>query len=212
MKISATASNIETICDRLASGEINLAQAAKETGWALFTDEGTDENPVLVPEPNVIHADDGNGEVTYTNVTAEQAAQEYVDGGSWGNIEETEWVRVFTWMEGINESGEIVDFNRERHSIAIDPPEPPCTDGQDHDFQSPHEIVGGLESNPGVHGHGGGVTITEVCMHCGCERFTDTWAQNPETGEQGLESVRFTADKYAEEVSKNDEEEEEEDD
>jgi hypothetical protein len=71
----------------------------------------------------------------------------------------------------------------------------------DHDWQSPHALVGGLKENPGVRGHGGGVVIHEVCVHCGTLRVTDTWAQNPSTGEEGLESVRYEAGKYADEVA-----------
>jgi hypothetical protein len=211
MKIKATKATIAAICDRLADKEITLAQAAEETGWALFTDDGTEENPVLVPYPDVMHADDGNAELTYPGTDAEDAAHEYVEsGGDWGDREETLWIKVYTWIEGIDESGEIVRVNKETHTVTLDPIEPDCKDGQEHDWQSPYEIVGGIEENPGVWGHGGGVTITEVCMHCGCERFTDTWAQNPETGEQGLTSVAYTENKYADEVSAESEETEEE--
>jgi len=69
--------------------------------------------------------------------------------------------------------------------------DPDCASGHDHDWCSPLEVVGGCKSNPGVHGHGGGVVITEVCSHCGCYRVTDTWAQRPDTGQQGLTSVEY---------------------
>lgn len=72
----------------------------------------------------------------------------------------------------------------------LDPDEPYCT-GASHDWQSPHEVLGGLEENPGVWGHGGGVIIRRVCAHCGAYRITDTWAQRPDTGEQGLTSIRY---------------------
>ena len=42
-----------------------------------------------------------------------------------------------------------------------------------------------------MYGHGGGVIITEVCRHCGRYQITDTWAQNPENGEQGLTSTEY---------------------
>jgi hypothetical protein len=72
----------------------------------------------------------------------------------------------------------------------VDPEEPDCS-AADHDWCSPIEVVGGIDSNPGVWGHGGGVKITEVCRHCGGYRITDTWAQRQDTGEQGLESVEY---------------------
>jgi hypothetical protein len=37
-------------------------------------------------------------------------------------------------------------------------------------------------------------------MICGCERTTDTWAQNPTTGERGLLSVTYEVGKYADEI------------
>ena len=78
-------------------------------------------------------------------------------------------------------------------TIDIDPIEPICTK-DDHDWQAPIELVGGIEENPGVQGHGGGVIIHEICVHCATHRRTDTWAQNPATGEQGLDSVSYEAD------------------
>lgn len=79
----------------------------------------------------------------------------------------------------------------EKVTTAIEPLVPPCLDDEDHDWQSPIELVGGLRENPGVIGHGGGVRIHAVCMRCRCERVTDTWAQRPDTGEEGLESVTY---------------------
>lgn len=84
--------------------------------------------------------------------------------------------------------------------IALQPTEPSCPGADDHDWQSPHAIVHGLECNPGVFGHGGGVLVREVCMNCGCERTTDTWATDRQTGEQGLTSVRYAPGKYADEI------------
>lgn len=83
-------------------------------------------------------------------------------------------------------------------TVTVEPKEPPCVNGRDHDWRSPHRIVGGLKENPGVRGHGGGVVSTEVCGACGCERLTDTWAQDPLTGEQGLTSVTYTPNQHAE--------------
>jgi hypothetical protein len=82
------------------------------------------------------------------------------------------------------------DGTDERLEVAIDPPTPPCRKGQEHDWQAPHPIVGGLRDNPGVLGHGGGVLIHEVCARCGRQRHTNTWAQDSR-GRQGLQSVRY---------------------
>ena len=104
----------------------------------------------------------------------------------------TIWVRVGVRCEATGE--------RRSGYVALDPEEPECPDDVNHDWQSPYEILGGLKENPGVRGHGGGVIVSKVCMYCGCERVTDTWAQNPENGEQGLRSVEYHEGRYSEEV------------
>lgn len=104
------------------------------------------------------------------------------------------------WCDAyVEEIGNEEDMYSEHVTVAINPPEPKCT-ADSHDWQSPYRIVGGIEENPGVWGHGGGVIIKECCMNCGCLRETDTWAQRPDTGEQGLESVRYVEGYYAEEL------------
>lgn len=145
---------------------------------------------------NTYKCDDGNAEVEITADSAQEAAEEYVSDGDWGEIESTTWINVYVQE---TKDGEDVG-RRERCKVGLHPKDPSCTQDE-HDWQAPHSIVGGLKENPGVHGHGGGVTIAEVCMHCGCERVTDTWAQDPETGEQGLESVKYTPRKYEDEVA-----------
>lgn len=136
---------------------------------------------------DTIYANDGNYEVSYDGLTHSEAAQKYVDDGDWGEITSTIWISVSTYLKDAD--GEICD--EEGHCIAIDPPEPDCIDGQEHDWREEHTVVGGLADNPGVFGHGGGVICKDVCAHCGAYRLTDSWAQNPETGEQGLDSVEY---------------------
>ena len=51
-----------------------------------------------------------------------------------------------------------------------------CSEDE-HDWQRPHHIVGGIKDNPGVWGKGAGVEITECCMHCGDRRVTTTNVQ-----------------------------------
>ena len=111
-----------------------------------------------------------------------------VRGGDCGR-NETIWVHA-GWSRS--------NGDRWSESVRIDPAEPQCSSV--HDWQSPIEIVGGIKENPGCWGHGGGVIIEEVCLHCGCGRTTDTWAQNPETGEQGLHSLKYELGKYSEQV------------
>lgn len=151
------------------------------------------------------YADDGGAELHFPAAEdAEDAAREYVDGGDYQDDEGTVYVEVHAYRRGtvLDVDGDEVELilDSEWHTITVEPEEPECTSGE-HDWQSPHEIVGGIEENPGVQGNGGGVIIHEVCMHCGCGRTTDTWAQNPVNGAQGLTSVRYEAGKYADEIA-----------
>ncbi|MEA3225106.1 MAG: hypothetical protein U9Q07_04085 [Planctomycetota bacterium] len=138
--------------------------------------------------------DDGNAEIDIEADSAREAAQEYVDGGDWGMDEDdasTTWIDVRVWK--CDENGQIVDEDEsELVTITLQPPEPRCHDGEDHDWKRP-EWLGGCKENPGVQGHGGGTRGTDVCRRCGCYRHWDGWAQRPDTGEQGLDSVRYTA-------------------
>lgn len=114
---------------------------------------------------------------------ARSAAREWVRGGDYDTSEGTVRERV-----AISDAdGDDV----ETLTVAIDPTEPDCAEDRTHEWRAPVAVVGGLSENPGVFGHGGGVIMHEVCRHCGTERVTDTWAQDPATGEQGLESVRY---------------------
>ncbi len=109
------------------------------------------------------------------------AADEYGRGGWDDNATATWWARV-----SVREPGGEAAW----HTVTIDPTPPGCSEPE-HDWQSPHAVVGGLAENPGVVGHGGGVCIVEVCRNCGAYRDTDTWAQDPATGRQGLDAVAY---------------------
>lgn len=141
-------------------------------------------------------ADDGNCEVHYPDAeSGREAAQEYVDGGDWGDRSATFWITVHAWQEcrSVNAQGEMITghYARDSHTIAVDPDEPACAEDHDHEWASDHEVVGGLRENPGVWANAGGVIIREHCLHCGRYRVTDTWAKNPEDGVQGLTSIRY---------------------
>lgn len=131
--------------------------------------------------------DDGNGKLEIEADSAEEAAKKYVDGGSWGEINSTIWLNIYVQEVGVNK--------RERIKVTVNPDEPKCIQ-DNHNWQSPQSIVGGIESNPGVWGHEGGVIINEVCINCGCKKTTDTWTQDRETGEQGFTSITYEKDFY----------------
>jgi hypothetical protein len=126
----------------------------------------------------------------------EKACESAKDGDYAEALENgTIWVDVTVTAD--EEDGETLSDP----NYAIDPPEPRCGDnGGDHVWASPLSIVGGCKENPGVYGHGGGITSKEVCLRCGCEEFSDSWAQNRDNGMQGLDSVSYTPRKYEDEV------------
>ena len=84
-----------------------------------------------------------------------------------------------SWADGTltDPDGEI-----EQLSVQVDPEEPGCTERTGHQWA---QVKGSLW------GHGGGVEYTELCGRCLLLRDTDTWAQRPDTGEQGLRSVTY---------------------
>lgn len=135
-------------------------------------------------EPREYTFSGGGGTETYVLSPSEVAEdwQDWMADGDWGDRTKTSWVH-----------GHATDEfeERTRYIYAIEPDEPDCIEGEDHDWHAPYSVLGGLRENPGVWGHGGGVRATEVCAHCGTYQTTDSWAQDPETGEQGSRSTEY---------------------
>jgi hypothetical protein len=119
--------------------------------------------------------------VTCTPGELDAAVEADVRSGDYSG-EGTQYVDILVTSE---------DGTEDRRTIVIEPEAPECADGEEHDWQSPLALVGGIAENPGVWGHGGGIKIHEVCCHCGAHRHTDTWAQRMDTGEQGLREVSY---------------------
>lgn len=139
--------------------------------------------------------DDSGGWVEIHASSLREAKLEAVDwvrSGDWGTAESTIWVRVeVTRTETDEDENEVEVESSGPITVAIDPDEPECAAGHEHDWRTPYAVVGGMRENPGVWGHGGGYVSHDVCRHCGARRVSDSWAQDPETGEQGLDSVRY---------------------
>lgn len=115
----------------------------------------------------------GNGdEVEITAPTADEAAETYAYDGEWGPILGAVWITVHTED---SETGE-----EEAVTIQIDQPEPPCREGDGHDWKD----------GP-VFGNGGGVISTDTCRKCGMTRTFNSWATNPEDGTQGWEVTTY---------------------
>lgn len=178
-----------------AVDQVALAQEALEAARAALVDSDCPRQWDLREEG-----------YEYDEITADSAeealgiARDNCDRANYPESEGTLYINIRVSCE---ETGEDAS-----ETVTLEAPEPDCAHSETHDWCSPHSLVGGLEENPGVHGKGGGVVVTEVCRHCGCKRVTDTWAQNPSTGEQGLESVEYEEDAYtAEELEEAFEEE-----
>ncbi len=141
--------------------------------------------------------EEGFAYVAITASSAEEALEVAVDNCDRANYPDSVGTLFIDVSVECEETGE-----RDSKTVTLEPDEPDCARGHEHDWQSPHALVGGLEENPGVHGHGGGVIIAEVCPHCGCKRVTDTWGQNPSNGQQGLRTVSYEEEAYtAEEIA-----------
>ena len=136
------------------------------------------------PRTYTIRDDGGSWTITSTPANFRADAKQSVLEGDWfGNGEP----RTIFW------DGRVVceaDGTDEALEVTIDPPEPKCRKGHEHDWQAPHEIVGGLKENPGVLGSGGGIKSHEVCAHCGWQRHGDTWAHD-NRGREGLHAVSY---------------------
>jgi len=112
--------------------------------------------------------------VTATPATLREAVQQSVREGDWGT--RGSWV----WH------GYALDpITNEDTRIDVDMPAtmPACATGKHHVWSAPHEVVGGIQENPGVWGHGGGVVIREVCRYCGRYKVTDTYATDTSNGQ-----------------------------
>lgn len=148
-------------------------------------------------------SEDG-GEETIQAKSLEAAVErlkEWLSEGDYGEIKSTIWVtgHVSEWIDDDDDDDgwEVT----ETVTVSIDPSEPKCSDGHyGHDWHQDVRIVGGIKENPGVWGHGGGVVIVEACHKCGCGKTTDTWAQNPSTGEQGLTSVKYVQNEFSDAI------------
>jgi len=156
------------------------------------------EDGILIVYPGQWTAKDtGGGEMEIEADNAHDAAKEFFEGNDW----EPGSVEVHAWRTGIDSDGDIVRVGKETHSFEVDTPEPECEDSAGHDWQNPHRIVGGIKENPGVWGSNhGGVSITSVCMKCGCKRVVDTGATDYSSGLR-CTTTEYDQGYYAEEIA-----------
>ena len=124
----------------------------------------------------------------------EDAMQQAREWAAEGSYEERVMVRVS--VHEVDEDGEwLSDGESDSDEVAAGPePKPPATDcgteDEDHDWQRPQELVGGLNENPGVFSTGGTrLDFHEVCARCGLRKHS--WDQgtqrNPGDLDEGVE-------------------------
>jgi hypothetical protein len=136
-----------------------------------------------------------------TEKEARRRAREWAREGVTGEITSTVWADCYLERLTVDSDGDLAWIDVDTLTVSIDPAEPKCT-GAGHEWTAPHAIVGGCESNPGVWGDGGGVRWVELCSRCGCGRHGGNWGQRPDTGEQGLDWVRFEIGEFSAEIAK----------
>ncbi|WP_019592023.1 hypothetical protein [Thioalkalivibrio sp. ALE20] len=123
-----------------------------------------------------------------TMTEALEQAKDLLREGDWPHEGKTAYVAAEVVEIQEDPDGNEIELDHSAVSVRLDPPVPPCEADQ-HDWCSPHELLGGLEENPGVSGNGGGVIITEVCRHCGRYRVTNTWDQSQ--GPEPVETIEY---------------------
>lgn len=177
--------------------------AANYPGWAVVDENGVGiaaDSPdrasktlFLLPPDAPWMADDGNQEIETSASTALGAAEEYVSDGDWGEGKSS--VRVHVWREALDYDGETVRVAESSHDV--DAGEDPravgeCgTDDDDHDWEAPLELVGGLRENPGVFSTGGtSFRFESVCVNCGTYRTRTSAGMQRNPGEPS-ETVEY---------------------
>jgi len=112
--------------------------------------------------------------------------EEIVRDGSWDVTPEGGSIRLEVYAKAL-ETGET-----EHTHITLDPEEPECLKGIDHEWSDDHSLVGGCEASPGVWGNGAGTISNEVCVYCGTKKISRTCSQGQycET-DHDFDSVRY---------------------
>lgn len=145
--------------------------------------------------------DDGNSEIIEAEDmdAAKEMAEEIWQDGSWDNK-----IYIDVYIQQLDFDDEpIGDMDEIEVECGEEPPEPDCADGEEHEWESPHELVGGLTENPGVWSTGGTTYVTKtVCKNCGIYRTETEYGsqRNPQQCDQveyedsDYESLKWVAE------------------
>ena len=187
--------------ERVADPGEPTEEPVRVAGLAFFDEVG--EDAVDAPMLTFVCWDGHGDEEEVLAETDEEAAQEYVDGVTWGDGASTVFVDVMVAEVGealLDEDGDIDWDSRDGRAdftVAVEPDEPACGANAARAFLAAvtgrqAQTLGHDWTKTGVSGVGGLVNVTEVCSLCGVRRITDTWAQDSR-GRQGLTSIRYDA-------------------
>jgi hypothetical protein len=104
----------------------NLTEGAAEQIIQALLDDYEEEAAIEILKQHgvsVIVADDGNAEVEYPHCdTLNEAVNEFVEDGDWGDPSSAIWIDVYAWRRW--KLGSIVhDEDREHFTVEIDPEE-----------------------------------------------------------------------------------------
>lgn len=169
---------MEDLVEMVKYSEFKKRHPDAETGGEIS------EDAFVVVDPGWWAGDGAGADLYFPDAKDEgESADAYVDGGDWGRRMETQWESVKVWRTAsVSQGGFVVEiiFDQREARVEIPPVEPECLDGGVHDWEEGREYA-----------HGGGVFWVDVCKVCGLSRTTDTWSQDPETGQQGLRSVSY---------------------
>lgn len=94
-------------------------------------------------------------------------------------------VMVTVYVRGIDDDGdETGEYASADVEAGPEPEEPECVDGEEHVWEGPHELVGGIKENPGVWSNGGTtMTFHSVCARCGAHKHETSCGAQRNPGE-----------------------------
>lgn len=141
----------------------------------------------------------GEPEVSRTSSIDEALEEALEEEAGYRGIDEMPCVvSVKAFHPAFSPSGDMLEAQVRWRTELLQEPEPPCS-GPGHEWTAPIEVVGGVSENPGVWANSdGGVSITEICPHCGMTKYTDTIWTHPATGTTWEGVVRYDAQAHRE--------------
>mgnify|MGYP005811600887 CR=1 FL=1 len=96
-----------------------MSRISEETGWPIV-------QKCLVPQPRIWHAFDGYAKVVGEYDSAREAAQDYLDGGDFGQDKESITIEVRVWRTGIDVHGDEVEIGSRLIEVTAHPEPPDC--------------------------------------------------------------------------------------